>query len=124
MVAIALLLLSAPLQTEEGAVPGLCLKKWTGIGSTAINDLTGKSAYPDSLNQARGTAALAVQAVANPPLAFSPLDVGAFEKRLTSISVRTDAKGVGRAKFTATEGTTGDVNVLAACPLAGGQVHF
>jgi hypothetical protein len=73
---------------------------------------------------ARGTVELSVQAVAGFPVAFSSMDLGAFENRLTSITVRTDAKGVARTKFTATEGTTGTVNVLAASPGSSGQVHF
>jgi hypothetical protein len=73
---------------------------------------------------ARGTVELSVQAVAGFPVAFSSMDLGAFENRLTSVTVRTDVHGVARAKFTATEGTTGTVNILAASPGSSGQVHF
>jgi hypothetical protein len=58
------------------------------------------------------------------PVTFTSFDMGAFQNRLTSVTVRADDKGAASAVFTATPGTTAGVNIIAASPLAVGQVKF
>jgi len=58
------------------------------------------------------------------PVTFTSLDMGAFQNRLTSVTVRADEKGEASAVFTATPGTVAGVNIIAASPLTVGQVNF
>lgn len=58
------------------------------------------------------------------PATFTSLDRGAFQNGLTSITVQADTDGVATAQFTATAGTTDRVRILAASPLAAGNVTF
>lgn len=67
---------------------------------------------------------LRVQAVPSAPVTFTSFDLGAFENRLTSITVRADAEGVAEAVFTGTPGTYNAVNILAASPMTAGQLKF
>src|SRR5690606_10279160 len=67
---------------------------------------------------------LRVRAVPGAPVTFTSLDMGAFQNRLASITVRADGEGVAVARFTGTPGTLGLTNVLAASPLTSGQQHF
>lgn len=71
-----------------------------------------------------GAAELAVQVPPLAPATFTSFDLGAFQNGLTSVTVRAGADGVARATFTAVDGTSGDVNILAACPLTAGQAEF
>lgn len=58
------------------------------------------------------------------PATFTSFDLGAFENLLTSITVRADAKGIAQASFTASSGTVGTVNILAASPVTSGQMRY
>lgn len=58
------------------------------------------------------------------PVTFTSLDMGAFQNRLTSVTVRADEKGEASVVFTATPGTVEGVRIIAASPLAVGQVNF
>ena len=58
------------------------------------------------------------------PVTFTSFDAGEFSNRLTTMSVRADERGVARAEFTGTPGTIENINILAASPLAAGQVKF
>ena len=71
-----------------------------------------------------GTIHLAVQAEPHAPVTFTSFDFGSFQNQMTSITVQADAQGVAGADYTAVQGTTGDVDVLAASPLSAGQVNF
>jgi hypothetical protein len=68
--------------------------------------------------------ALAVKTPPDAPATFTSFDLGAFQNGLTTITVQADKEGVARATFTATPGTMGDVNILAASPLTQGQASF
>jgi len=67
---------------------------------------------------------LKVLAPAGAPVTFTSFDAGAFENRLTSITVRAGKDGIARAPFKGTPGTINDIRILAASPLATGQVEF
>ena len=68
--------------------------------------------------------ALRAKAPPGTPVTFTSFDLGAFQNRLTSITVAADEEGVAMATFTGTSGTLFDVNVLAASPAASGQLRF
>ena len=70
------------------------------------------------------TVTLRVIAIPLAPVTFTSFDWGEFENRLTSITVQADARGIASARFTATPGTIGQVDILAASPLTSGQVKF
>lgn len=61
---------------------------------------------------------------AGAPIAFSSGSLGTFENKLTSITVAADDQGIAEAVFTASGGTIDLVRVLAASPMASGQVEF
>jgi len=67
---------------------------------------------------------LAVQAVPESPVTFTSFDLGQFSNQLTTITVLADENGVASTEFLATPGTINDVNILAASPMASGQVKF
>lgn len=71
-----------------------------------------------------GELELGVTGEANAPVTFHSTGLGAFENGLTTITVRADGAGAASAVFTATAGTLGDVNVVAASPMAVGKVCF
>jgi len=71
-----------------------------------------------------GTIKLAVQAEQLAPVTFTTFDFGTFSNQMTSITVRADKEGVATVDYTAIQGTTGDVDILAASPLSAGQVNF
>ena len=71
---------------------------------------------------ALGSVSFTAVVAAGAPVTFTTLDGGAFQNGLTTITLQADAKGEATATFTATEGTIGTVNMLAACPLTTGQI--
>jgi hypothetical protein len=71
-----------------------------------------------------GSVQLAAVGAPHSVITFHSFDLGAFSNRLTTISVLTDGSGEAAATFTATPGTEGEVNILAACPEAVGQGQF
>ncbi|MDL5052161.1 hypothetical protein QQ056_01065 [Oscillatoria laete-virens NRMC-F 0139] len=73
---------------------------------------------------AGGTLKLTAIAEPNSVISYYSQDLGAFENRLTSISVLTNERGEASATFTATPGTEGEVNILASCPESRGQLHL
>ncbi|MDI6775519.1 MAG: hypothetical protein QME60_09075 [Verrucomicrobiota bacterium] len=70
------------------------------------------------------SATLLAIAVAHAPVTFTSFDWGEFQNRLTSITVQADSSGIASAIFTATPGTVGQVDILAASPLTSSQVKF
>lgn len=70
------------------------------------------------------TVSLRARVVPRAPVTFTSFDLGEFQNRLTSITVRADEQGIAAARFTATSGTINDVNILAASPLTSGQLKF
>lgn len=67
---------------------------------------------------------LRVSALAGAPVSFSSSRLGQFDNQLTSITVRAGEDGVAEATFTASGGTIDEVPILAASPMASGQVSF
>ncbi len=67
---------------------------------------------------------LEVKAEPGAPVTFYTPQVGEFENRLTTQSVAANEKGVAKTVYTATAGTKGLVNVLAASPVNSGQLRF
>lgn len=67
---------------------------------------------------------LKVNAVKNAPVTFTSFDLGSFHNRLTSVTVKADAKGIAQAIFTGTPGTINDVNILVGSPMTSGQLKF
>jgi hypothetical protein len=67
---------------------------------------------------------LKVDAPAGVPVAFTSLKLGSFSNQLSSITVVADRNGKAEATFTASSGTIAEVPILAACPVASGQVRF
>jgi hypothetical protein len=70
------------------------------------------------------TVVLRLNVPAGMPATFTSFDLGAFENLLTTITVKADAKGVAQAAFTASSGTIGTVNILAASPVTSGQMRY
>ena len=58
------------------------------------------------------------------PVTFYTPQVGEFSNRLTTQSVEAAEDGIARATFTATAGTQGLVDILAASPLNSGQLRY
>ncbi len=71
-----------------------------------------------------GELELSVIGQPNAPVTFHSTGLGAFDNRLTTMTVRGDGAGLASVVFTATAGTLGDVKVVAASPLAVGKVCF
>lgn len=85
--------------------------------------LARRSSRRESLRQGESVR-LKVGVPSGSPVTFTSFDLGSFENQLTSITVAADSDGVATAVFTATSGTIGRVNVLAASPLAAGRSRF
>ena len=58
------------------------------------------------------------------PVTFLSPRFGEFENRLRTITVAADEQGLASAKFTATSGTHGIVDITAASPTSSGEVSF
>lgn len=69
------------------------------------------------------TTLLEVMAEPGMPVTFHTQQIGEFDNRLSTISVKADASGVARVHFKATS-TSGLVNVVAASPVHSEQVEF
>lgn len=67
---------------------------------------------------------LKVSSVPKMPVTFTSFDLGRFENQLTSMTVEADGQGIAQVKFYGISGTINDVNILAASPVASGQVKF
>ena len=67
---------------------------------------------------------LAVRTTARMPVTFTSFDGGAFGSGLTSMSVAADDDGVAEVAFTGTSGTMGEINIIAASPVAAERVNF
>ncbi|MEQ1826761.1 MAG: hypothetical protein ABL921_12480 [Pirellula sp.] len=67
---------------------------------------------------------LKVDAPAGAPIAFSSMKSGQFINQLSSITVVADQNGKAEALFTASSGTIGEIPILAASPVASGQIRF
>ncbi|WP_037254229.1 hypothetical protein [Rhodopirellula europaea] len=58
------------------------------------------------------------------PVTFTSFDIGLFENGLTSITVAADGSGIAEASYLAAPGKIGEVNILAASPVAAEQVKY
>lgn len=58
------------------------------------------------------------------PVTFTSFDIGTFDNGLASITVAADDKGFAEANFNSSSGKVGEVNLLAASPVATEQVKF
>lgn len=58
------------------------------------------------------------------PVTFTSFDLGRFQNDSTSVTVQADGRGVAEARFVASSGTAGEVNIMAAGPMSSGQVRF
>jgi hypothetical protein len=67
---------------------------------------------------------LSVASVAKMPVTFTSFDLGRFENQLTTETVEADESGVAKVKFFGMPGTINDVKIMAASPVAAGQVRF
>ena len=67
---------------------------------------------------------LKVAASPGAPVAFASQDLGQFENSLTSITIAANEEGVAEAVYTASGGTIDLVQILAASPMASGQVQL
>jgi hypothetical protein len=67
---------------------------------------------------------LSVKAEPGSPVTFYTPQVGEFSNRLTSQSVEASPEGIATATFTATAGTQGLVDILAASPVNSGQLKY
>lgn len=85
-------------------------------------ELVGQDA--DSTISPGATVRLQVKVTPYAPVTFTSNDGGAFENKLASITVYADRRGLATARFTATDGTTGPVSILAGCPETSGHVDF
>jgi hypothetical protein len=72
-----------------------------------------------------GSVKLAVKGAPRSPVTFNSFDMGTFsESKLNTVTVRADEQGVASVTFVATPGAINVANILAASPLASGQVKF
>lgn len=67
---------------------------------------------------------LKVKTLPKMPVNLLSTDLGAFQNKLTAITVEADEEGVAEVRFFATEGTTNTCRIVAASPVASGQVSF
>lgn len=67
---------------------------------------------------------LRVIAEPNMPVTYLSPRFGQFENRLRTITVVADEQGLAPAKFTATSGTHGIVDITAASPTSSSEVNF
>jgi hypothetical protein len=102
----------APARVFQAAQPGPKVPQLQPVGGTHHQVKQGDSAT------------LQVRALPGAPVTFTSFDMGEFENRLTSITVKASEEGVAQAKLKGTPGTYNWVNILAASPLSSGQVKF
>jgi hypothetical protein len=67
---------------------------------------------------------LSVKVPADSPATFASFDIGTFDNGLAAITVAADDSGVATASFNASPGKVGEVNILAASPVASERIHF
>ena len=67
------------------------------------------------------TITIRIRTAPDAPLSFLSNGLGAFANGLTAVTLRSDAQGLVEVPWTAIRGTTADVSVVAASPLATGQ---
>lgn len=67
---------------------------------------------------------LSVKIPAGMPATFTSFDIGTFDNGLASITVAAGDDGVASAAFNASPGKIGDVNILAASPVATERIKF
>ncbi len=67
-----------------------------------------------------------LRAVAEPnmPVSFYSAQLGQFDNNLSTITVQANGDGIAEATFTASPGTIGNIEVLAASPTSRGQARF
>lgn len=70
------------------------------------------------------TVTLEVRVEPKQPVTFHTQDVGEFDNRLTTYTIAADENGLARARYLATTGTLGLVNVIASSPVHSEQVEF
>lgn len=71
------------------------------------------------------TTVLQVHVPAGMPVSFTSFDLGRFqENQLTAITVAADDRGLAQVTFVGAQGTIGEVNILAGCPVTAGQVTY
>lgn len=103
------------------AEPGRAFQsKPAGLGVSRIEPV---SPYFQSVMQGESIE-LAVKAVPGFPVTFTSFDCGSFGNGLTTQTVEADSAGVARVKFLGVPGTVLETNILAASPMASGQVRF
>jgi len=71
-----------------------------------------------------GSVTLKVRAVPKMPVSLTSTDLGAFDNKLTAITVEADETGVAEVKFFATPGTEHGVRIMAASPVTSGTLNF
>lgn len=94
-----------------------------GPGIRPLTTADGATAAAYVLAQG-ATQLLAVRTEAGWPVTFGSLDMGVFANGLTTQTVQADATGLATVAFTATPGTIAEVRVVAASPVASGQVDL
>jgi hypothetical protein len=70
------------------------------------------------------TCGLSVAAPVGAPVSFAVMDGGVFGNQLAAQTVRAGEDGRAMVLYTATAGVIEDVSILAASPLASGQLRF
>ena len=58
------------------------------------------------------------------PVTFYSGRLGSFEGGLSTVTVRADEQGIAQAHFTATTGTYGEIDIVAASPVRSGLARF
>jgi hypothetical protein len=101
-----------PGRIWDTALPGPDIKQIEEEVNTVIDMKSGESVKLKAL------------AVPGAPVTFTSFDWGEFQNKLTSITVKADPAGHAEATFTATPGTIGHVEIIAASPLTSGQINF
>lgn len=101
-----------PGRVYQSAQPGPGVPVLTPVGTTTVALQPGRSTM------------LSVRVPAGQPLSWLSGDLGSFQNGLVSITTAAGADGVATVVFTATPGTSGRVTILAASPVATGQVRF
>lgn len=107
---------------DPGVSPGRVWDVAQSDQETPRIELIGEDA--DSTIKPGETISLRVEVTSYAPVTFTSMDGGAFQNKLPSVTVYADKRGRATARFTATDGTTGPVAILAGCPETSGHIDF
>lgn len=102
----------APGRVFQAAQPGPGVSPIKRSGDYFHQILQGESVFLETITEP------------HMPVTYYSNRLGKFENDLTSITVQADSDGLARTQFTATPGTYGDLDLLAASPVRSSQARW